>query len=185
MLKIHKLILILMMAFFIFLTASCARKMARNDEALVTAPPEASEPVDNSNDEDALDAQLQEERLLAEAAALEAAKAAFVEENVHFAHDSSALSDQARMILNKKADFLRSNPGPRITVEGHCDERGSAAYNMALGQQRAESVKIFLINQGVDAARLNVASFGENKPIATGQDEESLARNRRAEFVIN
>jgi peptidoglycan-associated lipoprotein len=107
-----------------------------------------------------------------------------MEEKVHFAFNSYVLSDQAVMLLNKKTDYLRSNPGIRITVEGHCDERGDDAYNLALGQRRAESVKTFLVDMGVGAVRVNTVSFGETKPIATGRDEASWARNRRAEFVI-
>jgi len=183
--KTHKLALVLMMILFMFFTTSCAKKMAQMETAEVTALPEVSEAVDSSQEDGASAAQLQEERLRAEAEARKAAETAFVEEKVHFAFNSFVLSDQAVMILKKKADYLRSNPGIRITVEGHCDERGDDAYNLALGQRRAESVETFLVNMGIEAVRVNTVSFGETKPIAAGRDEASWARNRRAEFVIN
>ena len=86
-----------------------------------------------------------EDRLRAEAAARDAAAKAFVYENIYFAFDSSVVSDQAQQILNSKADYLSTNPDITTTVEGYCDDRGTDAYNIALGERRAESVKIFLV----------------------------------------
>lgn len=179
------LLYLVVMVFFMLFMTSCAKNMTQTEAMQATAPPEASRAADSSPEEDGQAAQLQEERLRAEAAARRAAEAAFVEEKVHFAFNSFLLSDNARTILHKKADYLRSNPGIRITVEGHCDERGPDDYNMALGQRRAESVKTFLVNLGIEAVRMNTASYGENNPIAMGRDEASWARNRRAEFVVN
>jgi peptidoglycan-associated lipoprotein len=110
---------------------------------------------------------------------------AFVNENIHFGFDSFVLSGQAQQILNSKADYLRANTGITVTVEGHCDERGTEAYNIALGERRAESVKNFLVNLGISANRLNTISYGEERPIAMGQNEAFWAKNRRAQFVIN
>ncbi len=173
---------LVLMASILFFTVSCAKNMNQTEEGQVSAPPEVSAAQENSQNNDA---QLQKERLKAEAASRKAAEAAFVEEKVPFSFDSAVLSEQARMILNKKADFLRSSPATHITVEGYCDERGSDEYNLALGQRRADSVRTFLIDTGIAADRMKTVSFGENKPIATGHDEESWALNRRAEFVIN
>jgi peptidoglycan-associated lipoprotein len=128
---------------------------------------------------------LQEDRLRAEAAAREAAEMAFVNENIHFGFDSFVLSGQAQQILNSKADYLRANTGITVTVEGHCDERGTEAYNITLGERRAESVKNFLVDLGISASRLNTISYGEERPIAMGQDEASWAKNRRAQFMVN
>jgi peptidoglycan-associated lipoprotein len=128
--------------------------------------------------EDAKQAEwLKEERLQEEAAAREAAKASFVKENIYFAFNSSVLTDQAQQILNSKADYLRTNPDITITVEGHCDDRGTDAYNIVLGDQRAKSVKIFLVDLGIGTNRLNTVSFGEGRPIATRHDEASWAKN--------
>jgi len=115
----------------------------------------------------------------------EAARSAFLSELVHFEFDSSALSNEARQILRSKADYLRTNPDIKITVEGHCDDRGTDAYNIALGEQRAESVKSFLLRQGIGTDRMRTVSYGEEKPIAMGDNESSWAQNRRAQFVIN
>jgi peptidoglycan-associated lipoprotein len=168
-------------------TVSCTKKEVQTQPVSATEP-EVQKTADRSaeKDEDArLLEQLQEEQLRSEAAAREAAKTAFVKENVPFAFDSSALSDQARQILNSKADYLRTNPDVLVTVEGHCDDRGTNIYNLALGEQRAESVKSFLVSQGIGTNRLNTVSYGEERPIAMGHDEASWARNRRAQFVIN
>jgi len=82
------------------------------------------------------------------------------------------------------SEYLRANPGVRVTVEGHCDERGTNEYNMALGDRRADSAKDFLVNLGIGADRLNAISYGEERPIAMGQNEASWAKNRRAQFVF-
>lgn len=131
------------------------------------------------------DGRRDEARLRAEAAARLAALTAFVGENVHFAFGSSLLSDQARQILHGKAEYLRTNPGIAVTVEGHCDDRGTIAYNLALGDRRAESVKSYLAGLGIGANRLNTVSYGKERPVAAGHDESSWARNRRAQLVIN
>lgn len=144
-------------------TASCAKKAPDR-------PAEVAEP---------------DGRLRAEAAAREAALAALVGENIHFAFDRSLLSDQARQILISKAEYLRTNPDITVTVEGHCDDRGTNAYNIALGERRAESVKMFLVDLGIGTNRLNTVSYGEERPIAMGHNEASWAKNRRAQFVNN
>jgi peptidoglycan-associated lipoprotein len=167
-----------------FFTASCTQKVVQTQPVPMT-PTEVPKASDKSAEEVEQAKRLQEDRLRAEAAAREAAKTAFITENIHFAFDSSVLSDQAQHILNSKADYLRTNPDTTATVEGHCDERGTNAYNIALGERRAESVKNFLVNLGISADRLNTISYGEKRPIAMGQNEASWAKNRRAQFEIN
>ncbi len=127
----------------------------------------------------------EEDRSGKEASAREVAKWVFFNEHVRFAFASSLLSDEARQILNGKAMYLRTNPGVTVTVEGHCDERGTNDYNVALGERRAESVKTFLVGLGIGADRLNTKSYGKERPVAAGHDEDSWARNRRAQFVVN
>jgi len=119
-----------------------------------------------------------------QAAAPEAAGVEFINDNIYFAFDSAVLSDQAQRILNAKAEYLRTNPGLAVTVEGHCDERGTDAYNIALGDRRAQSAKDFLFNMGIGADRLKTISYGEERPFVQGRDEASWAKNRRAQFVI-
>jgi len=167
-----------------FFTVSCAKKVVQS-EPVPTTQPEVSKASDRSAEEVEQARQLQEDRLRTEAAAREAAGEAFVNENIYFAFDSAVLSDQAQEILNRKADYLRTNSGVTVTVEGHCDERGTDAYNIALGERRSESVKNFLVDLGISAKRLNTISYGEERPIAMGQNEVFWAKNRRAQFVIN
>jgi peptidoglycan-associated lipoprotein len=109
----------------------------------------------------------------------------FVNEDILFAFDSSALTDQTQQILNNMAEYLRTNPRLTATVAGHCDERGTNAYNIALGERRANSVKNVLVSMGIGADRLNTVSYGEEHPVAPGRDKMSWAKNRRAQLVIN
>jgi peptidoglycan-associated lipoprotein len=104
---------------------------------------------------------------------------------IRFDFDSAVLTDQAQKMLLSNAGILRSNQSVLVTIEGHCDERGTAAYNIALGERRAKAVKEFLVSMGIGASRMSTVSYGEEKPIATGQNEAAWAQNRRAQFVIN
>ena len=177
---------LLMILFAMLLTTSCAKKEMQTEQVSTTQP-EIQEvaPEKSSGETEEAARLLEEDRLLKEAAALEAARKAFVSENVRFAYNSYDLSNQAQRILNNKADYLRMNSGVKVTVEGYCDERGTEAYNIALGKQRAESVKKFLVDQGISTDRLLTVSYGEKKPIALGHDEASWAKNRRAQTVVN
>jgi len=105
-------------------------------------------------------------------------------DTVHFVTDSSDLDPEAQSILTKQAQWLAKYPNVRVTVEGHCDERGTREYNLALGDRRANSAKNFLVNAGVNAARISVISYGKERPIATGSDEAAWAQNRRAVTVV-
>ena len=165
-------------------TASCGKKVLQSEAVPMTQSkvPEVSE---RSAEEAEQARRLREDRLWAEAASREAAAEEFVKKNIQFSFDSSVLSDEAQQILMSKAEYLRTNLGVTVTVEGHCDERGTYAYNKALGDRRAVSVKNFLINRGISPVRLNTISYGEQRPIALGKNEESWAKNRRAQFVIN
>lgn len=102
---------------------------------------------------------------------------------INFDFDKATLREDARRALDYNAEILRANPGWRIQIEGHCDERGTNEYNLALGERRAKAAKDYLVRLGIDAARISMISYGEERPVALGHDEESWARNRRAEFV--
>lgn len=101
---------------------------------------------------------------------------------VFFDYDSFVLAPQSRDILDKNARFLRQNPKARIVLAGHSDERGSDTYNIALGEKRAAAVRSYLIELGIDASRLDVVSYGEERPAIAGAGEEAWAKNRRVEF---
>jgi peptidoglycan-associated lipoprotein len=106
-------------------------------------------------------------------------------ETVYFDFDKSDLRQDARDVLSKNAEtILKSLAGAKIQIEGHCDERGSAEYNLALGEHRAKSAKNYLATLGVKAENLSIVSYGKEKPAVNGSDEASMAKNRRAEFVV-
>ena len=104
---------------------------------------------------------------------------------VYFGYDSSALSGNAQGTLLRQAGFLNANPSLTITIEGHCDERGTREYNLALGERRASAARDFLLAQGVDQARIKVISYGKERPVASGSTETSWSKNRRAATVLN
>jgi peptidoglycan-associated lipoprotein len=104
--------------------------------------------------------------------------------DIHFELDSSALNEQARGMLEKHALWLQGQRGARVTIEGHCDERGTVEYNLALGEQRARATRDYLASLGVAADRMKIVSFGKERPLATGTDEASYAQNRRAHFAV-
>ena len=105
-------------------------------------------------------------------------------DTVHFATDSSDVDSEAQGILTRQAQWMQKYPNVRVTVEGHCDERGTREYNLALGDRRANSAKSFLINAGISASRISVISYGKEKPVASGSDESAWAQNRRAVTVV-
>lgn len=108
----------------------------------------------------------------------------FENEDVQFEFDSAKLSMEAQDILRQKAEWLKANPRAKIIIEGHCDERGTNEYNLALGDRRAFSSKSFLVDLGIAASRLSTVSYGEERPLDPGADEYAWAKNRRAHFVI-
>ncbi len=108
-----------------------------------------------------------------------------MQEDIYFEFDKSSLTPAAQDNLLRKAEWLRNNPDVTATIEGHCDERGTNEYNLALGDRRAESAKAFLVDLGIDASRLTTISYGEERPVCTEQTEECWAKNRRDHFVAN
>lgn len=102
---------------------------------------------------------------------------------IYFDFDLSTLRDEYIDVLRKHADYLIANPDAVLTLEGHCDERGSREYNVALGERRGNAVQAFLQAQGVGNNQLTIISYGEERPNALGHDEESWALNRRVELV--
>ena len=104
---------------------------------------------------------------------------------VYFAFDSSALTADTEGTLMRQAAFLNANPALTVTIEGHCDERGTREYNLALGERRATAARDFLLAQGVDSARIRTISYGKERPAVAGSNEGAWAKNRRAATVIN
>ena len=107
-----------------------------------------------------------------------------LKERVHFAFDSSELSQEAQDVLKDKAKILKKHSDLRMAIAGHCDERGTDEYNMALGERRARAAYEYLILLGVDADRMDLVSYGEERPLVEGSNEKAWAKNRRDEFKI-
>lgn len=103
---------------------------------------------------------------------------------IYFDYDSYALRTDARESLKGDAEWLKRNPGVRVTVEGHCDERGTTEYNLALGAKRAQAAKEYLISLGLPADRISTTSFGSETPVCRDHTDECWQRNRRGRFVV-
>jgi len=106
-------------------------------------------------------------------------------DRVFFDYDKFDLKAEARQAIEGWSDWLAQNPTVTVTIEGHCDERGTREYNLALGERRATSVKNYLIALGVDANRLGIVSFGKERPAVLGSNEAAWAQNRRSVMVVN
>jgi peptidoglycan-associated lipoprotein len=105
--------------------------------------------------------------------------------DIHFDYDQATLSDEARGILEKHALWMQNHREARVLVEGHCDERGTVEYNLALGNQRAQAAHDYLASLGVARDRLRTTSYGKERPLDPGQNESAWARNRRAHFAVS
>jgi len=105
-------------------------------------------------------------------------------QDIRFDFDKSFVREDAKPVLSGVADYLKKNKGARILIEGHCDERGTSEYNMALGDRRAESARAYLVSLGVSASALSTVSFGKEKTLDPGHNEDAWAKNRRDHFVV-
>lgn len=190
--RVHSLVL---MGFGVALVAACAKK----EPEVVPAPQNADSMAaaeraraDSIAADSARRAQEEAERLArqraADSAAAVAAAAAEVRNTlaamIHFDFDKSNIRPDDAAMLDQKVAILNANPDLRIRINGHCDERGSDEYNLALGNRRSTAAKNYLVSHGVDASRIETASYGEERPVAMGHDEDSWAQNRRDEFEI-
>jgi peptidoglycan-associated lipoprotein len=106
-------------------------------------------------------------------------------DRVFFAFDRSDITPEAQETLARQADWLRRYPNVTVTIEGHCDERGTREYNLALGERRAQAVKNVLVAMGIPASRISTISYGKERPAVVGSTEEAYAQNRRAVTVVN
>jgi peptidoglycan-associated lipoprotein len=186
----------------IFLMSSCAKKKLVTEESVITARP--TEVTKAEKEAAAVKRAQQEEARRAEEVRiekleeLEAAKKRKAEEKarqlaeaegfdpqpIYFDFDRSSIRDEARAVLEKTGAFLKENSGIRIRIEGNCDERGTNEYNLALGERRANSAKLFLVSLGISPDRIRTISYGEERPLALGGGEDAWAKNRRDDFVV-
>ncbi len=175
---------VLLMVSSLLLFSACAKKTVQPEE-LPVAPVQDEDEALKRAEMERLKA-LEEERLREEARLREiaAARDRFLNEHVFFPFDSAVLEGPAQSALGFKAQWLRDNPNIIVVIEGHCDERGTIEYNLALGERRAESAKMFLVNAGIAADRLVTISYGKERPLDPASNEAAWAKNRRAQFVL-
>lgn len=176
--------LLALLAMAALMSAGCASNEVVKAEEPVVAPAQTEAPAVEVTQPAApvapVEAPKAEETAKADS---EAVAAAF--EVAYFDFDKSDLRQDARDALSKNADImLKTNTAANVKIEGHCDERGSAEYNMALGERRAKSALQYLLTLGVPSQRLSTVSYGEEKPAAQGSNEEAWAKNRRTEFIV-
>ena len=181
----------IMLAMLLALGVSCAKKQVTMETQEMAADESQQSAEDEAARREAEEARLQEQRAREarqrqEASSMSEAarKAAFEDEEIHFDFDKYVLTPQAMMILDDKAAYLREHSGVRVLVEGHCDDRGSNEYNLALGDRRANSAKDYLVKSGVAEGRITTISYGEEQPLCRQQNESCWSRNRRDQFSI-
>ncbi len=126
---------------------------------------------------------LREEALKKEATAREAALKELKLETIFFDYNQWVIREDQRELMTRNAEIIKAHPNIRVLLEGNCDERGTAEYNLALGQKRAEAAKAFLVGLGLDAGRTKTISYGFERPSDPGHNEEAWAKNRRVDFV--
>lgn len=188
------LALLLLIPGFMF-AASCAKKQVVSEPG-VTPAEESAEARRLAAEREAQERQkaLEEQKLreqrLAEEAKMRtqqetmAARERFLNELIHFEFDKSRLLPEGKAVLRLKAQWLTAHPNVLVVIEGHCDERGTNEYNMALGDRRAQSAKTYLVDLGIAADRLTCISYGEERPLDPGHNEAAWAKNRRDQLVI-
>jgi peptidoglycan-associated lipoprotein len=163
---------------------ACGGKAAPEEPAPeptpAAAPPPAPAPVDDSAERD----RLERERVAREAAERARAVGADLAAMINFYYDQAAVRPADQQTLDRKAAILVANAGVKLRISGHADERGSDEYNLALGNRRAAAAKRYLEGKGVDASRIEVISYGEERPLNPGADETAYAQNRRDEFEV-
>lgn len=171
-------------------TVSCAKKKVASEPGMMQEESEAAKSAAEKAREEELARQraLEEQRLKeaeeAKRKKIAEERARFENEDIYFEFDSATLLPMAQEILKRKSEYLKTNPNLTVIIEGHCDERGTHEYNLALGDRRAKSAMQFLMDLGVPASRMVAISYGEERPVDPGNSEEAWAKNRRAHFVI-
>jgi peptidoglycan-associated lipoprotein len=150
------------------------------EPAPAPAPPPAPAPVDDSAERE----RLERERMEREAAERARALAADLATMINFEFDRADIRSADQGTLDRKAAILAANPNVRLRIAGHADDRGSDEYNLALGNRRAAAAKRYLESKGIDGSRIEVVSYGEERPLNPGSDEAAYAQNRRDEFEV-
>jgi peptidoglycan-associated lipoprotein len=170
-----KYTIILLGLFLLVFLAGCGKK-----PALKPAVEPTKTGTETKTDEDTGEP-IQDEDVMSEAGDLDTK----VElGRIHFEFDKYRLTDEAKEVLADNARVLKNNSKVRILIEGHCDERGTVEYNLALGERRAQAARDYLLELGIPASRISIISYGKERPLEFGQSESAWAKNRRDEFVV-
>jgi peptidoglycan-associated lipoprotein len=181
MMRAPSLLMLLTAAAF---AVACGGKAAPEEPAPEPTPAPAPTPTPQPADDSAERDRLEKERMAREAAERARAVAADLAAMINFDYDQAVVRPADQQTLDRKAAILTANPGVKLRIAGHADERGSDEYNLALGNRRAAAAKRYLENKGVDGSRLDVISYGEERPLNPGNDETAYAQNRRDEFEV-
>jgi peptidoglycan-associated lipoprotein len=178
----------------LMVVTSCAKKtvevdlaQTQEDEAAKLAAEKAKLAAEKAKLEEIARQSALDEKRRKEGAVMRkitAARNLFMNEDIYFDFDRSDLKPETQEILKGKAEWLRNNSGESVIIEGHCDERGTNEYNLALGDRRAQSAKNFLKDLGIAKSRLTTISYGEERPADPRQNEDAWSKNRRAHFVL-
>jgi peptidoglycan-associated lipoprotein len=166
------------------LAAACGGKPAPEQPAPEPTAAPAPAPTPASTDDSEARARAEEEARARRATELANAVKADLAAMINFEYDQAAVRSIDQATLDRKAAILAANPNVRIQISGHADERGSDEYNLALGNRRGAAAKRYLENKGIDGTRIEVVSYGEERPLAQGGDEAAYAQNRRDEFQV-
>ena len=174
---------VLLVSLILVVTVSCSKKNVTSQDGSVSAANE------DSYAKSGQDKSWVEEENMNSAASVSESESGnrtgiVLQQDIFFEFDQATLTPNARESLIKNGKWLRINPDVKIVIEGHCDERGTNEYNLALGDRRAETVKIFLTDLGIHASRLTTISYGEEQPADPNHSESAWAQNRRAHFLI-
>ncbi len=166
--KTFALMLSCALALMLISAVGCSKKVAET----APPPPDQGQPIETTTDTQTTtpDPEPEPERVALE--------------DVFFDFDQAELRVDARDVLTMNAEMLARHPETRILIEGHCDERGTNEYNLALGDRRAQTARDFFVRYGIDATRIETISYGEERPFAMGHTENAWSLNRRAHFVI-
>ena len=164
-------LLMALMVAGLFLTVSCAQKK-------VTSDPQSTQPSEETAPADTAPANP------LKPVATGDPDVDFINLDIYFEFDSADLTTEAQTLLQGKAGYLQTKSTVNVIIEGHCDERGTTEYNLALGERRARSARDFLLDLGISGSRLSFISYGEEKPADSGHNEDAWERNRRGHFEL-
>jgi peptidoglycan-associated lipoprotein len=166
------------------LAAGCAKKVETAQQS-VTPPEERVTPQTPASPEESMKEQsptVKESEMAPPGSSISATSTSL--EMIHFDYDKATIRPDAKATLEKHAKWLQANPKAKIQIQGHCDERGTNEYNLALGERRAQTTKRFLTAMGIDGRRLDTISYGEERPTCIEHNESCYGKNRRAEFIV-